>query len=50
MIKHHKKRSDLSVPDYVSEMWQKGSKEQTEMAELLLEHNGAKERNSLARV
>ncbi|CAE7588691.1 unnamed protein product [Symbiodinium sp. CCMP2592] len=46
MIAPKKKRTDLSVPEYVREQWHRGTKAKSEMEELLLEHNGDKDRGS----
>ena len=36
MTKPKRKRSDLSVPEFVAEQWKKGTKEKDEMADLLM--------------
>ena len=38
-----RKRSDLSVPEFVAEQWKKGTKEKDEMADLLMHHNWDKD-------
>ena len=45
MIQTKKKRTDLSVPGFVKEQWEKGTAAKDELAQLLIDVNWAKERS-----